>query len=492
MYLYVCVLNTLPVVRYIRSLERRFRNFEDKQREYLGLPMLTPGTTSSNHPEPIEYGQSTVLTDGQQRQTIISASPEIFMGGKAGESFTQLILNAMNGGSAKLETRILSSPRNSNKELEESDLFAPTSTARDLIKVYFHVHHALTPIFHAPSILAEFDQVFSCDSSHLRDHIYTLAIMNMVCAIAAAHDVLGLGGSESVARKHYDTAMHLVLPTLLSDWSIEKVQILLLGARYLQAASSPDECWNVLGLAVRIAYGLELHRPPPEGLDCLSKEVHKRVWYACYGLDQLLSMIYGRPAATSAAKSTTPLPEDLDDDLIQANRLLRPSVKTPSSMSFFIQVSKLYRLLESVSSLSDPTLESLVKLDEDFEAWCSEVPACLKVQDGVRVKDDKTLILALRANMVRILINRQSLVPALSALSTREDPPGPSGRLRVYMLQKSRQICVSTAEETIQLVGLRHDQTMNAMGPTWFNLYYRALCGFPLCFVRIWSLLIID
>ena len=83
-------------------------------------------------------------------------------------------------------------------------------------------------------------------------------------------------------------------------------------------------------------------------------------------------------------------------------------------MRLFIQVSKLYRLLESVSSLSDPTLEYLVKLDEDFEAWCSEVPACLKVQDGVRVTDDKTLILALRANMVRILINRQSLVPALT------------------------------------------------------------------------------
>jgi hypothetical protein len=313
--------------------------------------------------------------------------------------------------------------------------------------------------------------------------------MNMVCAIAAAHDLSGLGGSESVARKHYDTAMQLVLPTLLSDWRIEKVQILLLGARYLQAASSPDECWNVLGLAVRIAYGLELHRAPPEGLDCLSKEVHKRVWYACYGFDQLLSMIYGRPTATSAATSATPLPEDLDDDLIQPNRLLHPSVKTASSMSFFIQVSKLYRLLESASSPSDLTLESLLKLDEDFEAWCLEVPASLKFQDGV--KDDKSLILALRANMVRILIHRRSLVPALSALSTREDPQGPSGRLRVGMLQKSRQICVSTAEETIQLVGFRHDQTMNAMGPSWFNLYYRALCRFSFRLVRIKGSLII-
>lgn len=190
---------------------------------------------------------------------------------------------------------------------------------------------------------------------------------------------------------------------------------------------SPDECWNVLGLAVRIASGLELHRPPPEGLDCLSKEVHKRVSCACYGFDQLLSMIYGRPTATLTATSTTPLPEDLDDDLIHPNKLLHPSVKTPSSMSFSIQVSKLYRLLESASSLSDLTLEYLAKLDEEFEAWCSEVPASLKVQDGVRFQDDKPIILALRANMVRILISSVT---------------GPSSQCLVHERRSSRPVRV--------------------------------------------------
>lgn len=399
------------------------------------------------------------------------------MGGKAGEAFTQLILNAMNRGSnrgsARLETQVFSSPRDGAHDVAELDLLAPPVNARELINAYFNFHHVLTPIFHAPSALARFELVFSQNSSHLPDHVYALATMNMICAIAASHNRLELDSSEATSRKYYDTAMRLVQPTLLSDWSLEMVQILLLGARYLQSASYPDECWNALGLAVRIAYGLELHRPVPEDLDCISKEVRKRVWYACFGFDQLLSMIYGRPATTSVETFSTPLPEDLDDDCIQPRRLLYPSIKTTSAMTFFLQVSKLYRLLESAAAHGAPVLEKLVKLDEDFEAWYAEVPASLKIRDVARVEDDKTLILALRANMVRILIHRPSLVSALSALSTKEEPPDAPGGLRISMLRRSREICVRTAEETIQLVGQRHEKTKSVTGPSWFNLYYR-------------------
>jgi hypothetical protein len=278
--------------------------------------------------------------------------------------------------------------------------------------------------------------------------------------------------SLSTARKFYDTAMVLVRSTLLSHCSIERVQVLLLGPRYLQSASYPDECWNLLGLAVRIAYGLELQLPPPDELDCIAQEVRKRDWYACFGFDQLLSMIYGLPAATSSSTFTTPLPEDLDDDCIQLGRLL--SIKTTTIVSFSLQVAKLYRLLESARSLAAPVLlEDLAKLDEEFEAWYSDVPASLRIHDSTEAGNDKSLILALRANMVRIPIHRQSLVTALSALSNnQEEAPGPSDHLKQRVLQKSWQICVSTAEETIRLVGRRHEQTKNAVGSSWFNLYY--------------------
>ncbi|KAL6872278.1 FAD/NAD(P)-binding domain-containing protein [Trichoderma longibrachiatum] len=487
---------------YIRSLERRVRNFEDVQRDankyHQNQQQPQPAAqTISPVPSTSQY-EATRMTpiqrptrpstwssahNQQLRPNVLPTTPDIFLSGKAGESFTQLILNAMNHPSVKLDSQSFSSPRDSSVDLRSSEnLFSPPVNTREYLQVYFDFHHELTPIFHVPSIMAEFEQILStriCSgNSH---HVYILAILNMICALAAAHSRQRHGDSDTMSRKYYNTAMQLMQPNILSDWKIEKVQALLLGARYLQSSSYSDECWTVLGLAIRFAYDLELHRPPdPEQFDCIEQEVRKRVWYACFGLDKLFSMMYGRPAATSTATFSTPLPEDLDDDCIRPHRLLFPSVQTTSSMSFFLQVSKLYRILESTTLLGDqPTLADLVRLDEEFESWHAEIPNRLRIRDADLRGDERALILALRANMVCILIHRQSLVSGLSALSSIPSSTAvpaakgwEGGRLRTSILQRSRQICVSTAEETVRLVAERHERTKNAMGPSWFNLYY--------------------
>lgn len=468
---------------YIRSLDRRLQRFEERRQtslepQPLAIQGLSPKqstrdalSNTSNQAGPPRH-EPIALAKAQQETPVISADPEIFLGGNAGFSFTQLILNAMN---CPQKFHALSTPRDGPRALNGPDISMVPARGPELIKVYLGFHHQLMPIFHSPSIIATFDQVFACDAAEsLRDHRYTVAIMNMMCAIAASHQRLSVGESGSAARKFYDTAMALVQPRLLADWSLEKVQILLLGARYLQSSSSPDECWNVLGLAIRIAYGLELHHAPAKDLDCITKEVRKRVWYACFGFDQLISMIYGRPASTSSQTATTPLPEDLDDDCIQSSRLLYPSVRTTSGVSFFLQVSRLYRLLELTVSVTQPSLENLMELDESFEGWLAQVPADLRIREDATVEDDTALILALRANMVRLLIHRQSLALSLSAMSTKAEggTSCPLTGLRRSALQTSRQICIRTAEETIGLVGRRHERTKNAQGPSWFNLYY--------------------
>ncbi|KAK4081293.1 transcriptional regulator family: Fungal Specific TF [Trichoderma aggressivum f. europaeum] len=421
---------------YIRSLERRVRNFEDIQRDAKkyhqnqqmqqqpapAVQTISPVPSTSQYEatkmpptqRPIRptgwsasHSQQQQQQQQPQHQNILPTTPDIFLSGKAGESFTQLILTAMNNPSVKLDAQSFSSPRDGSVDVRGSDnLFSPPANARELLQIYFDFHHELTPIFHVPSIMAQFEQVLSNRaSSGNSDHVYILAILNMICALAEAHSRQGHGDSDITSRKYYNTAMQLMQPNLLSDWKIEKVQALLLGARYLQSSSYSDECWTVLGLAIRIAYDLELHRPPdPDQFDCIDQEVRKRVWYACFGLDKLLSMMYGRPAATSTTTFTTPPPEDLDDDCIRPNRLLFPSVHTTSSISFFLQVSKLYRLLEAITVLGDqPALADLVRLDEEFETWQAEVPNRLRIREASLRGDEAALILALRANMCIVL-----------------------------------------------------------------------------------------
>jgi salicylate hydroxylase len=147
-------------------------------------------------------------------------------------------------------------------------------------------------------------------------------------------------------------------------------------------------------------------------------------------------------------------------------------VVSPSIIAFFIHNAKLYRIMETAAALDDPPLEKIVQLDEAYEGWYAQLPSAFKIHEQVTIQDDKSLILAMRANMVRILIHRHSLVTSLNLLSQGERVVRPTEGLRANMMQNSRHICVRTAEETIQLVSHRYDRTKRAVGPSWFNLYY--------------------
>ena len=482
--------------RYLQSIEQRLELIEKRAiTPSQSRAGSSPVPDNGGQPVPLRLVQTPPQTSSlpprdvsTDRTILVAADPDVFLGGDSGVSFTQLIMNAMHGRVAdKLQTQPFSQRRVDHHTVHspsQADIFALPPNAVDLMEIFFDFHFELSPIFHGPTIRAALDRVVEGDISFRYEHRYTLSIMNMIFAISASHR---RSPPETIAkaRSFYDTAMSLIQPTILEDWSIEKVQTLLLGARYLQSCNSPAECWNVLGLAIRIAYGLELHRPPNDELDYIAKETRKRVWSACFGLDKLLSMIYGRPAATSTSTFTTPLPEDLDDDCIQINRILYPTPRTPSIISFSIQVTKLYRVLESTSCLYDQrkmTLDKLAStifsLDEEFEEWNRALPEHLKVHDdGDKHDNEQALILALRANMVRILIHRQSLALTLSFLSGSSGENRGSEGLKNKMFQNSRNICVQTAMKTINLVGLRHEKTTDAVGPSWFNLYY---CKCPL------------
>jgi hypothetical protein len=178
-------------------------------------------------------------------------------------------------------------------------------------------------------------------SQNANHHRHSLALLNMIFAVCLSHRLMDQNTNSAISRRYYDIAIELLKPTLLRDWNISKVQALLLGARHLQCSNSPDECWNVLGLAIRIAHGLELHRASPQDQKRIENEVRKRVWWACFTLDKLLSMIYGRPAVTSSVDFTFPLPEDLDDEFIFADRVLYPTPKRVSGMRFNIRSGKI-------------------------------------------------------------------------------------------------------------------------------------------------------
>lgn len=393
-----------------------------------------------------------------------------------GTSFTQLLLNALYGqGNVEAQSMVTDSECRARPiHLTGDDLYAIPDNAAEMLDRYFTTRHILTPLFHAPSARLAFSGALRCPAKDRHHQTFLFALLNMIFALCTSHWIVDDEANRRTARRHYEMAMALLQPTLLRDWRLEHVQALLLGARYLQTTSCGDECWNVLGLAVRIAYGLRLHRDPPESDTPLVREAKRRVWYAAYVLDMHWSMIYQRPSATRSADFSVSLPEDLDDECIRDDRVLYPTPKRPSCMSFAIEMIKLYRVVEKVLARrpedEEPTRDTagrLMALDGEYQKWHRELPAHL-VLDHNNPKEPHW-ILALRANMVRILIHRPSLEQGLHHL---QKPPSGQDSLDSQVLQLSQKICLDAAMESVDIVALRYEQTKKTMGLNWFNIYY--------------------
>ncbi len=95
-----------------------------------------------------------------------------------------------------------------------------------------------------------------------------------------------------MSRVFYARAKSLLSFDMLGRGSIGLVQALLLMGQYLQSTESSGLCWNVVGLAIRVAQRIGLHLGPSDsthgyatcgrsgglqGMDQMEIEIRRRV-----------------------------------------------------------------------------------------------------------------------------------------------------------------------------------------------------------------------
>ncbi len=78
------------------------------------------------------------------------------------------------------------------------------------------------------------------------------------------------------------------------DAQLSTIHALLLMAAY-QQGSKNSRAWLYIGLAIRTAQDMGLHRDSAKwSLDEKQTEIRKRAWWACYTFDRFISAGLGR------------------------------------------------------------------------------------------------------------------------------------------------------------------------------------------------------
>jgi hypothetical protein len=246
------------------------------------------GLDSSDH----FYGTSSVVSFSQQiYQT------QQHLSGRDGLNFNQASATA----AARPSQGILSELLTSMPVTKPDDYFLPPRALADhLLNCYWNRVHCLYPFVHQQSFISRYNRLWSPDTqggpqnsvsriglggSGCPASVFFCAL-NSIFALGCQFSDLQLAQREALSETFFQRSKQLLRIDILDEGSLALIQTLLIVAQYLQSTQFPNRCWNVVGLACRMAQGLGLHLDGVnENRSFLEVEMMRRTWYGCVTLD---------------------------------------------------------------------------------------------------------------------------------------------------------------------------------------------------------------
>lgn len=157
------------------------------------------------------------------------------------------------------------------------------------IDAYFRYYHTTYPFLHEQTFRAQ----YGGQSPRPRGETWPI-LLNTVLALGA----WSIGEEDSTLDDTFYHAVnrHSQDTSIFEVGNLALVQALLLLSNYTQKRNKPNTGWNYLGLAVRMALSLGLHKEfPGWKISDLEREMRRRVWWGVYIFDSGASITFGRP-----------------------------------------------------------------------------------------------------------------------------------------------------------------------------------------------------
>ncbi|KAL3427332.1 tall aerial hyphae-4 [Phlyctema vagabunda] len=164
---------------------------------------------------------------------------------------------------------------------------------------------------------------------------------------------------------------------IIQQPTLQSVQVLILLANYYLWHGSPNLAWPTLGMAIRNAQVLKLHRKVSPGESTTAElcpgvtlqDARKRCWWTLYDLDRFCAMVYGYPMGINDEDCDVELPEDPLHPL-----QTKPRNDPTSFLSYKVHLSKLSVIIGDVlTQLYRPSRVPKSKNGEDAQNLRSEI-----------------------------------------------------------------------------------------------------------------------
>ncbi|KEF53153.1 uncharacterized protein A1O9_10601 [Exophiala aquamarina CBS 119918] len=397
--------------------------------------------------------------------------------------------------------------------------------ADSLVAIFFSRHQRMLPVLHESTFMKQYHALWESTYTISRQNTQKLpsclglckqkskgtlfpATLNVVFSLGALFASRDAERNSEQAREYFRLAESIdILQALDGEVGIELVQLALLMGFYLQSTERFSKCWNIGGLAIRMAQNMGLHFSISEAC--------KRGLLSPRSTQLDCEM---RPLLVSASGKFLKLPEPIDDQLL-SNEVGNPKVQPKdfhSPMEYYTETAKLYKILGQVLEKQEPelisdsfsTTQSILGLDVKIMEWQSNLPRHLKQEplpvdmdfsddhisefflpESLGILDFPALARRLHCRFLhtRILILR----PALESLfqkQQRQKPDVVFGLPKTGILQDSlvRSIAAQCVLLAIDLVNYLATQIRTETFLCWwYNISFLHVCGSALLMGRL-------
>ncbi|KAG8672227.1 hypothetical protein FPOAC2_05599 [Fusarium poae] len=488
-----------------------------------GTIRATTGTTSgvsirvseTGGPSPVSAMGATTLTQNGQEDD--------FFGQSSVHSLLREVSHPQSRNSAPISDRNQTSTSVSVPDLSTAALYSPDfalpprQVADRILDLYFNSVHIFYPWTNSISFKKRYETLWepsgypgsqTSESGDIGLGGEQCSESSFFCALNAMF-ALGCEFSDlpqkEIASANFSSRMkNLLQVDVLDKGDLSHVQALLLAAQFSISSEYPTRCYNLVGLACRIAVGLGLHTERHAGKRSnLENEVRRRVWYGCLQMEMTICMTLGRPPVLEMTDDVL-IPSAVDDDFITGEDSSCYQPEGTISQNLFmvenIRLAKvLGKILSSVYWQSSPSdFSTLVRLEGVLEDFSTSLVDALRWWDresesqGALTHRDHVLrrqrnVLHARFLHLKILLYRPSFSSYCSsarrAFQGRDTEtgvaPGDNGpevnTLQAAFQSQCATTCAKTAYDlSVSLLSARQD---DATGAWWFSLFYLMTCG---------------
>lgn len=250
-----------------------------------------------------------------------------------------------------------------------------------LANLYFEHANPQIPILHKVEFMKLFEQAYDSESPQRGPK--ELYMLNMVFAIGGGIIMGAMAKNETQNSQakpgegkmssrqaqpeeyHASAIVHLEACLNNSGGGLEELQAVLLLANFALLRPVPPGLWYIVGVAVRLAVDLGLHYEDGKDVDAGLKEVsgpqqevqqrergrrefirdvRRRLWWATYSFDRLVSICVGRPFGISDQVITTEFPSILEDVYVTPEGFKEPPPDLAAQPTYKLVAHHYFRL----------------------------------------------------------------------------------------------------------------------------------------------------